>query len=155
MRYKFQVGENLVWKVEHRARVRTTVSGSTQTADTTSISTKRWKITAVQPDGKFSFVHSVDYVDMRQQMSDREEERFDSRTDKSSPPGFGDVAKAVGVPLTVATLDAEQLLGHLERYDGMENLGVECPSALVYRLEDAPPLHGPPPESEPVAEGAS
>lgn len=106
LRYKFQAGENLVWKVEHRARVRTTVSGSTQTADTTSISTKRWKITAVQPDGKFSFVHSVDYVDMRQQMSDREEERFDSRTDKSSPPGFGDVAKAVGVPLTVATLDA-------------------------------------------------
>lgn len=106
LRYKFQPGENLVWKVEHRARVRTTVSGTTQTADTTSISAKRWKITEVQPDGKFSFVHSVDYVDMRQQMSDREEERFDSRTDKESPPGFGDVAKAVGVPLTVATLDA-------------------------------------------------
>lgn len=106
LRYKFQAGENLVWKVEHRARVRTTVSGTTQTADTTSISAKRWRITGVQPDGSFSFVHSVDYVDMRQQMSDREEERFDSRTDKTSPPGFGDVAKAVGVPLTVATLDA-------------------------------------------------
>ncbi len=106
LRYKFQAGENLVWKVEHRARVRTTVSGTTQTADTTSISAKRWKITDVQPDGKFSFVHSVDYVDMRQQMSDREEERFDSRADKKSPPGFADVAKAVGVPLTLATLDA-------------------------------------------------
>lgn len=53
------------------------------------------------------------------------------------------------------TLTAEQLLGHLERYDGMENLGVECPSALVYRQEDAPPLHGPPPEPEAVREGAS
>ncbi len=52
LRYKFQAGENLVWKVEHRARVRTTVSGTTQTADTTSISAKRWKITDVQPDGK-------------------------------------------------------------------------------------------------------
>lgn len=44
------------------------------------------------------------------------------------------------------SLGAEALLGHLERYDGMENLGVECPSALVYRIDDAPPLHGPPSE---------
>ncbi|MCA8922794.1 MAG: hypothetical protein KDD82_13350 [Planctomycetes bacterium] len=39
-------------------------------------------------------------------------------------------------------LTAEELLGHLERYEGMENLGVECPSALLFRAEDAPPLKG-------------
>jgi hypothetical protein len=50
------------------------------------------------------------------------------------------------------SLGAEALLGHLERYDGMENLGVECPSALVWRAEDAPPLHAPP-EDAPAAEG--
>jgi hypothetical protein len=43
-------------------------------------------------------------------------------------------------------LTAEALLGHLERYDTMENLGVECPSALVWKKDDAPPVHGPPPE---------
>jgi len=106
LRYKFAPKENVVWKVEHRARVRTTVSGSTQTAETTSISAKRWQIGDVKPDGSFTFTHSVDYVDMRQQMSDREEERYDSRAGGKPGPGFGDVAKAVAVPLTIATLDA-------------------------------------------------
>jgi hypothetical protein len=106
LRYKFQAGEDCVWKVEHKARVRTTVSGTTQTADTTSISAKRWKISDVKPDGAFSLVHSVDYVDMRQQMSDRDEERYDSREGTKPGPGFGDVAKAVATPLTIATLDA-------------------------------------------------
>ena len=39
-------------------------------------------------------------------------------------------------------LTAEELLGHLERYETMENLGVECPSALLFRAADAPPLKG-------------
>lgn len=46
-------------------------------------------------------------------------------------------------------LTAEALLGHLRRYDEMENLGVDCPSALVYRAPDAPPLLAPRPEEEP------
>jgi hypothetical protein len=106
LRYKFQKGEQIVWKVEHRARVKTTVSGTTQTADTTSISAKRWEVSDVKPDGSVTFIHSVDYVDMRQQMSDRDEERFDSRTGDKPSAGFTDVAKAVKVPLTVATIDA-------------------------------------------------
>ena len=51
------------------------------------------------------------------------------------------------------SLSAEELLGHLERYDSMENLGVDCPSALLYRAADAPPLHTPPDESAGKAEG--
>lgn len=105
LRYKFRKGEQIVWKVEHRARVKTTVSGTTQTADTTSISAKRWEVSDVKSDGSVTFVHSVDYVDMRQQMSDREEERFDSRTGDKPSAGFTDVAKAVKVPLTIATID--------------------------------------------------
>lgn len=49
-------------------------------------------------------------------------------------------------PHAFPSLTAEALLGHLARYDGMENLGVECPSALVYRAADAPALLAPPPE---------
>ncbi len=51
-------------------------------------------------------------------------------------------------------LTAEELIGHLERYDSMDNLGVDCPSALVYRAADAPPVKSPPPE-EPPEEAAS
>lgn len=46
------------------------------------------------------------------------------------------------------SLTAEELIGHLDRYDEMENLGVDCPSALLYRKEDAPPLFSPPEEEE-------
>ena len=56
-------------------------------------------------------------------------------------------------PHAFKKLSAEQLLGHLARYDEMENLGVDCPSALVYRQADAPPLNAPPPaEEEPQPE---
>lgn len=55
-------------------------------------------------------------------------------------------------PHAFKKLSAEELLGHLARYDEMENLGVDCPSALVYRAADAPPLFSPR-EEEPAAEG--
>jgi hypothetical protein len=45
-------------------------------------------------------------------------------------------------------LGPEELLGHLERYDSMENLGVDAPSAILYRREQAPPLFGPEEEGE-------
>ncbi len=54
-------------------------------------------------------------------------------------------------------LGAEELLGHLDRYDTMENLGVDCPSALVFRRDEAPPLFSPPEEGaeeEAVSSGA-
>jgi hypothetical protein len=46
------------------------------------------------------------------------------------------------------TLTADELIGHLDRYSSMENLGVYCPSALLYRLENAPPLVTPAEEEE-------
>ena len=107
LRYKFTPGEVVRWNVEHKARVRTTVQGSTQTADTTSISVKRWQIEDVAEDGSVSYVHWVDRVDMRQQLTGREAQRYNSETDSQAPVGYEDVAKAVGVPLTAITIDAQ------------------------------------------------
>jgi len=45
-------------------------------------------------------------------------------------------------------LGAEELLGHLERYESMENLGVDCPSALLYRKREAPALKAPEEDEE-------
>jgi hypothetical protein len=105
LRYKFTPGEVVRWNVEHKARVRTTVQGSTQTADTTSISVKRWQIEDVAEDGSVSYVHWVDRVDMRQQLTGREAQRYNSETDSQAPVGYENVAKAVGVPLTAITID--------------------------------------------------
>lgn len=105
LKYKFQPGETLRWEVEHRAKVRSTIQGTTQTADTLSLSVKVWKIDAVDEQGNATLVHSVESVDMRQKFDGRQEVRYNSQTDKTPPAGFDGVAKAVGVPLATLTLD--------------------------------------------------
>ena len=111
MRYKFQPNEAIRWKVVHQALVRTTVSGTTQTAETRSESIKVWQIKEVDPStGQATFVHSVDSVDMRQSVSGRQDVRYNSQTDVVVPAEFEEVAKSVGVPLSRVVLNSQ---GHV------------------------------------------
>lgn len=105
LRYKFQPGEVIRTQVWHQANSETTISGSTQTAETTSGSVKVWRIKNVDADGHITFEHSVESVDMRQKLSDHQEVTYNSKTDKEPPPMYAAVAKDVGVPLTVVTID--------------------------------------------------
>jgi hypothetical protein len=105
LRYQFHPGETLRWNVEQRTQMRTSVSQSTQDAETASFSLKTWRVKEVRADGTAVFEHLVEWIDMRQKMSGCREIRYDSRTDKAPPPGFQDVASAVGVPLSTITLD--------------------------------------------------
>lgn len=50
-------------------------------------------------------VHSVESIDMWQKTQGRPEVRYNSQTDDQVPPGYEEIAEAVGVPLTVVTLD--------------------------------------------------
>ncbi len=104
LRYRFQPGETIRWQVSHRNRVRTTGAGVTQTAESTSESVKVWRVSEVTPDGAATFVYSVEQVQMRQLLSGREEQRFDSESDSETPAGFEQVASAVGRPLSTVTL---------------------------------------------------
>ena len=106
LRYKFLPGDALRWTVVHRYRIRTTVSGSTQTVETTTTSVKVWRVHEAKPDGTVDFDHLVESVDMRHRLSGRDEVHYNSRTDPCAPHGFEDVARAVGVPLAVLTIDA-------------------------------------------------
>ena len=111
LRYKFEPGEVMRWKVVHQALVRTTVSGTTQTAETRSESVKLWQVNEVDAEaGHATFVHSVESVDMRQSVSGRQDVRFNSQTDAVVPPEFEEVAKSVAVPLSVVTIDRR---GHI------------------------------------------
>ena len=107
LRYKFHPGDSLRWTVVHRCCVRTTVSASTQTAETTTTSVKVWRVHEVQPDGSVVFDHMVENVDMRHRLSGRDEVHYNSRTDPCAPRGFEDVARAVGVPLALVTIDSQ------------------------------------------------
>lgn len=105
LRYKYKPGETIRWQVEHRSKVRATVSKSTQNTETLSISMKAWRVTEVKPDGSVTFEHLVEWIDMRQKLTGRGETRYDSRTDKIPPDGFKSAAKSVGVPLAMITMD--------------------------------------------------
>jgi hypothetical protein len=116
LRYKFHPGETLRWQVEHKSKVRATVSGSTQDTETLSTSVKAWRFADVQPDGSATFEHRVEWVDMRQTLTGRKEVRYDSRTDAKPPAGFEDAAKSVGVPLAIIKIDANgKVLGRQEK----------------------------------------
>ena len=114
LRYVFQPGQTIRWHVEHRKNVRTTISGDTKTAETLSISVKRWRVTDVEPDGTATFEHSVEWGDMRNKLAGRDEVRYDSRTDPKPPVGFEDAARSIGVPLSIVTMDAK---GHVLHRD--------------------------------------
>jgi hypothetical protein len=107
LHYKFRPGETVRWEVEHRSNVRTTVAGTTQSAETLSLSVKAWRFTAVRADGAATFEHRVERVDMRQKLTGRDEIRYNSQTDCKPPLGFEDAARSVGVPLSIVTMSAE------------------------------------------------
>lgn len=104
LRYHFQTGEELQWQVTHRARVRTTVAQTEQTAETLSRSTKTWRILDVDPSGAAKFELRVDNVEMTHRISDGKEIRYDSRSGEPPPAGFADVGKTIGKPLAIITL---------------------------------------------------
>lgn len=121
LRYKFQPGENLRWNVVHRVKVNTTVSGTAQTAETTSTSVKLWKVLPAKKEGTYRFEHSVERVEMRQKLTGREEIVYNSQTDVAPPIGFEDAAKNVGVPLAVITVDGQGTVLDRERKKSAPN----------------------------------
>ena len=107
LRYKFHQGEAVRSKVSNLATIETTIGGVTQTTDMVSISTKLWRITKVDEAGNVTFEHCVEAVDLRNQMSGRQEVHYNSATDKTAPAGYASIAETLGKPLTVVTMDAE------------------------------------------------
>ena len=107
LQYKFQPGETVRWEVTHQARIRSTVSGTTEVTEMVTKSVKAWRVTELKPDGTATFEHLVESVDMRQKFSGRQEVRYNSLTDEAPPPGFESLAASIGVPISVVTINAQ------------------------------------------------
>lgn len=106
LRYKFAPGEAVRWKVVHLGTTETKISGNTQTSRSRSVSTKLWQVHDVSDNGDVTFTHSVENVDMWQQISDRPEVSYDSTKDARVPPEYQQVAETLGKPLTTVTISA-------------------------------------------------
>ena len=136
LRYKFRAGETVRWHVEHRSHIRTTISGTTDSAESVSVSVKAWTVSAVDKAGNVTFEHSVESVKMRQKRSGRQEESYDSLVDKTPPPIYEEAAKSVGVPLTVVTMDP---LGKtVRREDKRPRPGASDEAQLTISLPEQP-----------------
>lgn len=105
LRYQFAPGETICWDVEHRALVKTTVSGTTQTAETITVSKKVWEIDDVRGDGTCIFRNFVEDIDMIQRVSGRREVRYRTGSSEDPPPGMESVAETVGKPLAEITIN--------------------------------------------------
>jgi hypothetical protein len=104
LQYKFTAGETFRLKVTHLVTVETKVKGVTETAKTRSVSTKTWKIASVDPQGNITFSYQVESASMWQQLSGRQEVRYDSTKDEPPPPEYKHVAESVGKPLATVTI---------------------------------------------------
>jgi hypothetical protein len=128
LRYRFRPGEIVKSKVVQQTKIETTIAGSTQTAEMASISIKAWKVTDVGADGRITFDTMIEAVDMRQQMSGRQEVRYNSQTDPKPPPGYESAAASVGKLLTTVTIDPT---GKLIRREKKHQIGVDNLNAQV------------------------
>jgi hypothetical protein len=136
LRYKLATGDVLRYDVKHRASFRTTIDKTTQEAQTKTDSVKLWKITDVLPNGEMEIMNVVEHVRMVHQLPDREPVDYDSRQDKTPPPGFEDTARAIGVPLSVIRIDAAGKV--LRRDVKLHQQNVEEDAPIVVRLPDKP-----------------
>jgi hypothetical protein len=104
LRYQFASGEEVRWRVKHLGTTETTIRGNTQRSQSRSVSTKVWRVTEVDGEGTITFVHSVDQINMWQQISGRPEVRYDSETDATPPPEYMHAAQTVGVPIATVRI---------------------------------------------------
>lgn len=135
LEYRFAPGETIRSEVVHRASVNITITGNNQQTETRSGSVKTWKILDASDAGPIRFVHSVESIDMWQKRQGRQEISYNSRTDEQPPTEYEDAAKAVGVPLTVFTMDRRGKV--LERED-QRGQGAANPMPITLQLPEKP-----------------
>ena len=134
--YKFRRGEVLRYAVRHSANIESTIEGTSQQAETTSESVKAWKVTDVLPNGDIEFVHVVEVVRMSNRVPNRARTEYDSKRDKTPPPGFEQAARAVGVPLSVIRIKPNgEIVSREEKHPQPE---VTDDMPITLRLPDGP-----------------
>ena len=132
LKYRFTPGEIIRYEVVHQASIETTISGSSQTADTVSKSVKRWMVQDLESDGNAAFEHSVESIDMQHTISGRQSVSYNSQTDETPPAEYEDAARAVGIPLAVVTVDQQGNV--LKRLQKHAQHGGDSNSQILYPL---------------------
>lgn len=99
LRYTFRQDHDLASEVAHRARTETTMNGVTQAVETSTDSSRTWRVVAVDQAGVATLEQVVDDVTMTSRSSDQGEVRWSSEGLADPPPGYEGVRQSLGVPL--------------------------------------------------------
>lgn len=134
--YKFTPGEEVRTRVAQLSTVDTKIKGQVSVAKSRSISTKVWKITAVDGQGNITLENSVADVDMWQSVTGKPEIKYNSLTDKTPPLGYQYVADSIGKPLATLTITPagklmERRSGLPQMNTGLGDLAVPLPEGPV------------------------
>jgi hypothetical protein len=107
--YRYDADEPIRMAVRHRAVTDTSIAGVTESVETSTDSTKVWRVVEQDAD-RATLEHSVEDVRMISRSSRHGSVRWDSRGEEPPPPGYESVPQSLGVPLSRFTVDAT---GHL------------------------------------------
>jgi hypothetical protein len=104
LRYKFEKGQQVRWKVVHLSTVELNDTNFRQVTQSKTTSIKLWTVDSVDEDGSAVVVNVVEEIDLWRQANDSEPEKFNSRNDKNPPLAFEQFAQSIGKPLSTKTL---------------------------------------------------
>ena len=99
LRYVFRHGDKFASEVAHRALTETSMNGVTQSVETSTDSTRTWKVVAIDEAGTATLEQVVEEVTMTSRSSDQGEVRWSSAGLADPPPGYEGVRQSLGVPL--------------------------------------------------------
>ena len=125
----------------HRTQTRTTITGKTERAETFSKSIKVWRVKDAQPGGTATFEYSIEKVQMRQEIGDFPEVRYNSETDEVPPGPFKNIADSVGVILSTITIDDRGKVIERTRNPVMKAAGKEGQITIALPEEAIPVGH--------------
>lgn len=137
LRYRLSVDEAVRYEVTQVAKTKTRIRGTEETAHVHTTSEKLWRVIEVAEDGKMTFGHSVDAVEMMQQTGSNEEIRWSSRSGEAPPIIFEAVADQLQKPLVTVTINprgqetARQQHAGTEMQLGMGGLTLALPEEPI------------------------
>lgn len=124
LQYRLKAGTKIVSEVTHLAKTHTKINDEEQTSQSRTISQKVWYVKEVADDGRITFVHQVDSVNMSQQIGDGEELRYDSKTDREPVEIFRSVAETIGKPISTITITPSGTVVERSNESQGSNLGL-------------------------------
>ena len=157
LQYKMTPGETIQTRVTHLAKTLTKINDDSQNSHSRTVSTKTWKVLAVEPNGNMTFEHSVAEVDASQQVGPASEIRYNSENG-AVPKEFKGVDDKVNQVISTITIAPDGSVVNRTTQDSYARLGLgeiaiqfpqdpvaidqqwECEREIQVRREDKTPM---------------